>query len=61
MHEKDRSLIIKIQEYFGGMAYISNSNKNLTGEFRVSTIKDWTNVIIPHFDNYPLLTKKYFD
>ena len=60
MHEKDRNLIIKIQEYFGGIGYILNSNKNLTVEFRVSTLKDLTNVIIPHFDNYPLLTKKYF-
>ena len=24
-------------------------------------MKDLTNVIIPHFTNYPLLTKKYFD
>ena len=30
-------------------------------EFRVSTMEDLTNVIIPHFTNYPLLTKKYFD
>jgi hypothetical protein len=61
MHEKDRDLIVKIQEYFGGIGYVSNPNKNLTAEFRVSTIKELTSVIIPHFDNYPLLTKKYFD
>ena len=61
MHEKDRDLIIKPQEYFGGIWYISNPNKNLTAEFRVSTIKELTNVIISHFYNYPLLTKKYFD
>jgi NADH-ubiquinone oxidoreductase chain 4L len=61
MHEKDRDLIIKIQEYFGGIGYVSNPNKNLTTEFRVSTIKELINVIIPHFYNYPLLTKKYFD
>ena len=30
-------------------------------EFRVHSIKDITNVIIPHFDNYPLLTKNYSD
>lgn len=28
-------------------------------EFRVSTIKDLVQVIIPHFDSYPLITKKY--
>ena len=61
MHERDRDLILKIQEYFGGIGYVSNPNKNSTMEFRVSTVKDLTNVIIPHFTNYPLLTKKYFD
>jgi hypothetical protein len=61
MHERDRDLILKIQEYFGGIGYVSNLNKNSTVEFRVSTMEDLTNVIIPHFTNYPLLTKKYFD
>ena len=61
MHERDRDLILKIQEYFGGIGYVSNPNKNSTVEFRVSTMKDITNVIIPHFTNHPLLTKKYFD
>jgi hypothetical protein len=60
MHERDRGLIIKIQEYFGGIGYVSNPYKNLTVEFRVSTIEHITNVIIPHFTNYPLLTKNYF-
>jgi hypothetical protein len=30
-------------------------------EFRVHALKDITNVIIPHFDHYPLLTKKDSD
>lgn len=53
--------MLQIQEYFGGIGYISNPNKNSMVEFRVSTMKDIINVIIPHFDNYPLLTKKYID
>ncbi|KAF1922133.1 uncharacterized protein M421DRAFT_105124 [Didymella exigua CBS 183.55] len=61
MHERDRDLILKIQEYFGAIGYVSNPNKNSTVEFRVSTMEHITNVIIPHFSNYPLLTKKYFD
>ncbi len=61
MHERDRDLILKTQEFFGGIGYVSNPNKNTTVEFRVSTINDIVNVIIPHFDNYPLLTKKYSD
>lgn len=61
MHEKDRDLILKIYNYFGKIGYISKPNKNLIVEFRVSTLNDIINVIIPHFNNYPLLTKKYAD
>jgi hypothetical protein len=57
MHEIDRTLMEKIQEFFGGIGYISKANNNLAVEFRVSTLNDIVNVIIPHFDKYPLLTK----
>ena len=61
MHEIDRALMEKIQEFFGGIGYISKPNNNLTVEFRVSTLNDIANVIIPHCalqDKYPLLLKK---
>jgi NADH:ubiquinone oxidoreductase subunit K len=61
MHEKDRDLIQSIQEFFGGIGSVSKPNKASTVEFRVSTLKDLVNVIIPHFDNYPLITKKHSD
>ena len=61
MHEIDRTLMEKIQEFFGGIGYISKANNNLAVEFRVSTLNDIANVIIPHFDKYPLLTKKEAD
>ena len=61
MHEKDRILIKSIKDFFGNIGYISEPNKNHTVEFRVSTLKDLVNVIITHFDNYPLITKKYSD
>jgi hypothetical protein len=61
MHEKDRNLILQIQKYFGMIGYISEPNNRSTVEFRVSTINDLMNIIIPHFDKYPLLTKKYSD
>ncbi|EUC27145.1 hypothetical protein COCCADRAFT_42033 [Bipolaris zeicola 26-R-13] len=50
-----------VLEYFGGIGLVSQPNNNSTVEFRVHSIKDITNIIIPHFDNYPLLTKKYSD
>ena len=54
MHEKDRPLILSIQKFFGGIGYISKPNNFSTVEFRVSTLNDIINVIIPHFNKYPL-------
>ena len=61
MHEKDRALIQSIQDFFGGIGYVSKPNNTSTVEFRVTTIKEIVNVIIPHFNNYPLITQKYSD
>lgn len=61
MHEKDRALIQSIQDFFGGIGYISKPNNRAMVEFRVSTLNDIINIIIPHFDNYPLITKKSSD
>jgi len=61
MHEKDRVLIQSIQEFFGGIGYVSKLNNTSAVEFRVSTLKDLVGVILPHFDNYPLITKKHSD
>lgn len=61
MHEKDRDLILAISKYFGGIGHVSKPNKALTVEFRVNSLKDIANVILPHFDQYPLLTKKRID
>ena len=51
----------KIQEFFGGIGYISPANNNLAVEFRVSTLNDIANVIIPHYAlqyKYHLFLKK---
>lgn len=64
MHESDRALIQSIQEFFGGIGYVSKPNKSSMVELAllgVSTVKELVNVIIPHFENYPLITKKYID
>nr|YP_007507052.1 endonuclease-like protein [Ceratocystis cacaofunesta]YP_009704191.1 endonuclease-like protein [Ceratocystis fimbriata]YP_009710343.1 endonuclease-like protein [Ceratocystis albifundus]AFO38107.1 endonuclease-like protein [Ceratocystis cacaofunesta]QEN73754.1 endonuclease-like protein [Ceratocystis fimbriata]QFX74845.1 endonuclease-like protein [Ceratocystis albifundus] len=61
MHEKDRALLLKIKEYFGGIGNITKPNKNLTVEYRVYSLNDIINFILPHFDKYPLVTKKYTD
>ena len=61
MHEKDRALIQSIQDFFGGIGYVSKPNNTSTVEFRVTIIKEIVDVIIPHFNSYPLITQKYSD
>jgi len=66
MHEIDRDLMEKFSNFFsslegGSIGYISKPSNNSTVEFRVSTLNDIVNVIIPHFDKYPLITKKHAD
>jgi len=45
-----------IKSYFG-VGNISKEYKNIV-QYRVTSLKDLTNVIIPHFDKYPLITQK---
>jgi len=61
LHEKDRAVLILIQNYFKGIGYISKINSRSTVEFRVSDITSLKNLILPHFEKYPLLTNKYKD
>jgi len=61
LHEKDRALLLLIQNYFDNVGYISKINDRSTVEFRVSDITSLNNIIIPHFENYTLITNKYKD
>ena len=75
MHEKDRALIQSMQDFQGGISYVSKPNKTSMVEFRISTLKDIINIIMilrccaaaqlrscaTHFYNYPLITKKSSD
>lgn len=61
LHEKDRALLLLIQNYFNNIGYISKTNDRCMVEFRVSDITSLNNIIIPHFEKYPLITNKYQD
>lgn len=61
LHEKDRALLLLIQNYFGNIGYISKICDKSTVEFRVSDITSLNNIIIPHFEKYTLITNKYKD
>lgn len=53
--------MLNIQEFFGGIGFITKDTKNNKGFFTVSKLDDLINVIIPHFNSFPLLTQKRLD
>lgn len=57
-HKKDRALLESVA--FFGKGNITKSGKDAI-LYRVSSTKDIVQVIIPHFNQYPLLSKKYAD
>jgi hypothetical protein len=59
LHEKDRDQLDLIKAYFV-VGNITKAGKDSI-KYRVSNVKDLTNVIIPHFDKYPLITQKLAD
>ncbi len=60
VHYNDRHLLERIKALFGvGEIYINSSEKII--RLKVSSIKDLTEVIIPHFENYPLISQKWAD
>ena len=66
LHSRDTLLLIKIQSFFGVGIIIerSRSRKNLNSSmvrYSVQSYRDLANAIIPHFDKFPLLTKKKAD
>jgi len=60
LHSKDLTLLIKIQSFFG-VGNIVKDNKNNLFFYNVYSITDLSNIIIPHFFKYPLLTQKQVD
>lgn len=60
MHVKDLALLKSIQNYFGGVGLIVKQGQDLVS-YQVSSPKHISEVIIPHFDKYPLMTKKKED
>lgn len=53
-------MLKQIHSFFG-VGAISLDNKRNAVAFRVGSTSDFNNVIIPHFDKYPLLTQKHAD
>jgi len=58
LHERDLVLLNRIKDFFG-VGTIVKDNTYIV--YSVKTIENLTRIIIPHFNNYPLLTKKFAD
>lgn len=61
LHYKDKELLMKIKSFFNQVGTIvTNYNHNFV-VYKISSLNEITNIIIPHFEKYPLLTKKQSD
>jgi hypothetical protein len=58
LHIKDLSLLYRIESFFG-VGNISINAESVS--YQVNSLKFLTEVIIPHFEKYPLLTQKRAD
>jgi hypothetical protein len=59
LHKKDISILQDIQRYFGVGSLRKDVKNNV--KYRVESLKDIVNVIIPYFEKYPLITQKLAD
>lgn len=60
LHKKDLELLKSIQFSLGGIGSIDPKGENMI-QLRLFSIEQITNIIIPHFYKYPLLTQKKAD
>ena len=60
LHKKDEKLLLLLQEFFGGVGVVKPSSRSNMVEYRIFAIKD-LDIILNHFDLYPLITKKRGD
>ncbi len=61
-HSNSSSVLNLVKKYFKNKGHISFSNKQKSVmRFKISNLNDILNVVIPHFDQYPLITSKYLN
>lgn len=60
LHNKDLAMLNLIKNFFGGRGKIYNHEGVQEATYRVGVLKE-LDLIITHFDNYPLITQKFCD
>ena len=58
LHKREEALLRRIQEFFGVGEVVQNGNCFM---FRVKSLNDISQVIIPFFEKYPLISQKRSD
>ena len=62
LHLRDKAVLTRIQSFFGVGAIRTRIRAGKsTAIYSVQSLKDLTNIIIPHFKQYALLTQKRTD
>lgn len=61
LHKRDLPLLLQLKKYFGGIGFISKSKTQNIVKYSIKSIKYLTNILIPHFLSYLLLTQKSAD
>ena len=57
LHKKDIAILEEIKSFFGiGTVFIRKTRNNAV--YHVQSVKELREVIIPHFNKYPLITQK---
>ena len=60
--KKDIAILEEIKNFFGvGSINIRKTRNNAVFHVQCFAVKDLNNVVIPHFNKYPLITKKKAD
>jgi hypothetical protein len=49
LHQRDLSLLLMLQQFFGGIGKINIDSKHEIVKYTVTKLSDLINVIIPHF------------
>jgi hypothetical protein len=61
LNKRDLTLLKRIQEFFGGIGTIRTFSARNEATWEVTKLDDLLNVVIPHFDKYPLQSAKGVD
>ena len=59
MNGRDLDTLNRVQEYFGGAGTIGFDKNSVN--INIRKLNELVEKVIPHFERYPLLTKKYAD